>query len=369
MNEQDGIWRRAWASSLALVAGLAAAAGCDGSMSISSSTNWLTCQTHADCAGFLGATCNDEEICIDASGSPIPANATRDGLVSGAGGAGGSSDECDEPSSSTLCLSAGGNGTSGGAGGSSAGAGGNTTGPELGSGGSGGALGGGSGGESSDVGGASSTGGSSGGTTSGVGGANAAGAGGGATDTCECETGQYCEQTSCDIEGPGECAPMPELCTANFAPVCGCNGQTFSNACAAASAGINVDTTDAACEEPRVVLTIVVSTLGTFAYWYNGTEDVVYLRGCSTVDAWYRDGDDWVEYGPLASCTAETEVVELNPNGLHAETLPEAPARGDDVWRLTGPYGVGCTPGALFSEAGCDEVVEVTSFNETDWGR
>lgn len=53
----------------------------------------------------------------------------------------------------------------------------------------------------------------------------------------------YCAMPAgtCQIaDNAGTCTPKPEVCTAQFDPVCGCDGQTYGNACAAAAAGINI---------------------------------------------------------------------------------------------------------------------------------
>ena len=58
-----------------------------------------------------------------------------------------------------------------------------------------------------------------------------------------CPTGQFCKppQGSCTAGAAGNCAPIPPSCSAIEAPVCGCNGTTYANACLADVAGVAVD--------------------------------------------------------------------------------------------------------------------------------
>jgi hypothetical protein len=59
-----------------------------------------------------------------------------------------------------------------------------------------------------------------------------------------CPAGQFCdfpEEAQCGaFDAPGVCRDRPELCLTEFDPVCGCDGQTYSNACFANVSGVSV---------------------------------------------------------------------------------------------------------------------------------
>ena len=61
------------------------------------------------------------------------------------------------------------------------------------------------------------------------------------TSNSDCETGDYCSKSAGDCDGQGTCSPRPEVCPDVWDPVCGCDGQTYANACEAAAAGVNVE--------------------------------------------------------------------------------------------------------------------------------
>jgi hypothetical protein len=75
--------------------------------------------------------------------------------------------------------------------------------------------------------------------------------GGGPGKACqahnECIQGEYCAKASNDCGGIGTCELPPENCITLFAPVCGCDDQTYSNGCVAHSNGANVQH-DGDCE-------------------------------------------------------------------------------------------------------------------------
>jgi hypothetical protein len=59
-----------------------------------------------------------------------------------------------------------------------------------------------------------------------------------------CGAGEYCDfpiGTNCGAaDQTGTCTKIPEGCTLDYTPVCGCDGKTYGNACSAAAAGMSV---------------------------------------------------------------------------------------------------------------------------------
>jgi hypothetical protein len=66
----------------------------------------------------------------------------------------------------------------------------------------------------------------------------------------QCASGLSCQMPAgqCHVaDGAGTCRQAPQVCPMIHAPVCGCDGQTYPNACDAAAKGASV-ATQGACK-------------------------------------------------------------------------------------------------------------------------
>jgi len=55
-------------------------------------------------------------------------------------------------------------------------------------------------------------------------------------DFCKTEISAQCGAA----DQTGVCTPKPEICTTELLEVCGCDGQTYGNACVAAAQGVSI---------------------------------------------------------------------------------------------------------------------------------
>jgi Kazal-type serine protease inhibitor domain len=69
-------------------------------------------------------------------------------------------------------------------------------------------------------------------------------------ETCDgiaglrCDEGLWCEHAAgqCNMaDAAGHCIKAPDICTQDYNPICGCDGETFGNQCMAMVAKVQVD--------------------------------------------------------------------------------------------------------------------------------
>jgi len=142
------------------------------------------------------------------------------------------------------------------------------------------------------------------------------------TENSACPNDFFCYFALADVCGfddaPGSCELKPEACTEQYEPVCGCDDQTYSNACFAASAGMSV-LTDGEC--PRACTDADQCEVGEVC------EDGFCAAGPTVCGARAGDtcsDDQFCYFTPTAMCgfADATGVCEPRPQVCTAEYDP-----------------------------------------------
>ena len=110
----------------------------------------------------------------------------------------------------------------------------------------------------------------------------------------------------------GICEVRPDVCPMNIAQVCGCDAQTYSNACIAASNGVNV-MTEGACQ------TEAPTTISPTSTPVEPNENKAAYCSLSS-----RDDDCWIEGWPQCC------MVEDQP--CPPDRVPRCDNRSGDGW-------------------------------------
>ncbi len=175
-----------------------------------------------------------------------------------------------------------------------------------------------------------------------------------------CDEGYVCDLRSCTTGGTGTCVPRFDgVCIEVYEPVCGCDGNTYSNDCHRLTAGVALDH-EGACDQPA-------AECGPFADGFCDEGYVCDIQSCmigGTGTCVPRlDGVCIEIYEPVCGCDGDTYSNDCHRLSAGVGLDHEGPcAQPED--RCGGLTGGQCLTGEVCDYRMCGEDVEGTCVPE-----